>query len=320
MAATPEVPDAAGERSRPDRPAPGRLRATWRLTVRTVLACVHYRVTGLAAEVAFFALLSLPPLVLGSVGTLGYLTQLVGQRTLLEVQETILSGATVVLSARGVNQVLAPMLRDVLSAGRPDVISLGFLVALWSGSRALNVYIETITIAYGLEGRRGIVRTRLLSFLLYLVALVVGVVLLPLVVLGPDLVAAVVPSAGPLLQLVYLPVVVVLSVPFLATLYHLSVPVRTPWRQKLPGALLALVVWLTGSALLRLYLRGTFEVPSVYGSLFAPIAVLLWLYVTALAVIIGAALNAELNAAPAASGPDTEDKPSAGDAGAPGPR
>ena len=65
-------------------------------------------------------------------------------------------------------------------------LRIGFLIALWSGSRALNVFVDTITIMYGLEGHRGIVRTRLLSFVLYLVALVVGAVVLPLMVAGPD--------------------------------------------------------------------------------------------------------------------------------------
>ena len=70
---------------------------------------------------------------------------------------------------------------------RFDVISIGFVLALWSGSRALNVFVDTITIMYGLGGRRGIVRTRMLSFTLYVVGLVVGVVVLPLVLAGPRL-------------------------------------------------------------------------------------------------------------------------------------
>ena len=55
----------------------------------------------------------------------------------------------------------------MFKGGRFDVISVGFILALWSGSRALNVFVDTITIMYGLGGHRGIVRTRVLSFSLY---------------------------------------------------------------------------------------------------------------------------------------------------------
>ena len=79
---------------------------------------------------------------------------------------------------------------------------------------------------------------------------------------------------------------------FLTSLYHVSVPVRTPWRRDLPGAAVALVIWIVGSVLLRIYLDTSVDSTSAYGSLAAPIAVLFWLYVTALAVLIGAGLNA----------------------------
>ncbi len=80
-----------------------------------------------------------------------------------------------------VESVIAPTLDDVLAGGRFEIISIGFVIALWSGSRALNVFVDTITIMYGLGGQRGIVRTRALSFGLYLVFLLVGIVVLPLV-------------------------------------------------------------------------------------------------------------------------------------------
>ena len=74
----------------------------------------------------------------------------------------------------------------MLEGGRFDVISVGFVLALWSGSRALNVFVDTITIMHGLGGHRGIIRTRALSFGLYVLAMITGVVSLPLVVAGPE--------------------------------------------------------------------------------------------------------------------------------------
>jgi len=153
------------------------------------------------------------------------------------------------------------------------------------------VFVDTITIMYGLGGRRGIIRTRALSFSLYVIGLVVGIVVLPLVLVGPGLVDAMISTRFDFINTLYWPTVIALSVLFLTTLYHLSVPVRTSWRYDIPGATLALSIWIFGSWLLRVILQHAGDSTSIYGPLAAPIAVLLWLYLTSIAVLIGAALN-----------------------------
>ncbi len=267
-------------------------KVVWLLTKDTFNSCLEYRVTGLAAEAAFWVLLSLPPLLLGLVGALGYLDGAIGADTVDRIRGNILTASATVLTDKGVNQVARPLVDSVFRAGRPDVISLGFIIALWSGSRAVNVFVDTITIMYGLEGRRGIVRTRMLSFLLYLIALVVGAVVLPLLVAGPEAVIGFVPHSAGVVRALYWPVVLVLSIAFLTTLYHVSVPVRSLWIEDVPGALVALFMWVLGSFLLRIYLTHTVEGPTIYGSLAAPVAVLLWVGVSAFAVLVGAAVNA----------------------------
>jgi membrane protein len=95
-------------------------------------------------------------------------------------------------------------------------------------------------------------------------------------------------------NVLYWPVVGIGSVLLLATLYHLAVPGRVAWRRCLPGACIALGLWIAGSYGLRVYFEAVFGHFSVYGPLASPIAVLLFLYVTALAVLFGAELNGEL--------------------------
>ncbi|CAM5650387.1 Membrane protein OS=Streptomyces albaduncus OX=68172 GN=FHS32_001330 PE=4 SV=1 [Streptomyces griseoloalbus] len=155
--------------------------------------------------------------------------------------------------------------------------------------------LDTITVMYGLDGVRGIVKTRLLAFLLFVVALLIGSVALPLMVAGPDAVVDIVPWSTTVVQILYWPVVILLSVAFLTTLYHVSVPVRSPWIEDVPGALVALAMWVLGSFLLRIYLTSTVEGPTIYGSLAAPVAVLLWIGVSAFAVLVGAAVNAAID-------------------------
>ncbi|WP_433545130.1 YihY/virulence factor BrkB family protein [Streptomyces sp. CA-294286] len=267
----------------------------WLLLKDTVNSCIEYRILGLAAEAAFFTLLSLPPLLLGLIGLLGYIDDWTATETVKSIEENILSASQAVLSDRGVHEFAKPLLEDVTRTGRPDIISIGFAIALWSGSRAVNVFIDTITVMYGLDGHRGIVKTRLLAFLLYVVALLIGAVVLPLMVVGPDRVVALVPFATEVVSVLYWPVVIVLSVVFLTTLYHVSVPVRSPWVEDVPGALIALGMWVLGSFLLRIYVTSTVEGGTIYGSLAAPIAVLLWIGVSAFAVLVGAAVNAAID-------------------------
>lgn len=73
----------------------------------------------------------------------------------------------------------------MIKGGSPDIVSVSFLISLWAGSRATNVYVDTITIAYGLSGVRGVIRTRLRAFFLYLVGLLVMLIVIPLLVAAP---------------------------------------------------------------------------------------------------------------------------------------
>jgi len=265
----------------------------WRLVVTTVSSCLRYRVTGLAAEAAFFAVLSVPPLVFGLAGGIGYVTNQFDPGQVEQMRQAVIDFSSRLLTERAVDKVIEPTLNDVLRGGRFDIISLGFVLALWSGSRALNVFIDTITVMHGLGGHRGIIKTRALSFGLYVLALVTGVAAIPLMLAGPKLVDDALPERVDFLLSFYWPVIGVVCICFLATLYHLSVPVRTRWRFNLPGAVFSLVMWIGGSYLLRWVLTITAaDSRSIYGPLAAPIAVLLWLYLVAIAVLIGAAVNA----------------------------
>ena len=290
--------------AREEKPAPSRAEVlarrwrehVWRIIVTTVGACLRHRVTGLAAEAAFFAVLSVPPLVFALAGAIGFVSERFSATQLEDVSNAVLEVSRQALTDRAVDKIIEPTIREVLGGGRYDVISIGFVLALWSGSRALNVFVDTITIMHGLGGHRGIVATRALSFVLYALAMVTGAVSLPLVVAGPSLVDRLVPERLDFLNSLYWPVVLAVCICFLATLFHVSVPVRTKWRFNLPGATFSLFCWVAGSYVLRWVLTVTAaESRSIYGPLAAPIAVLLWLYLLALAVLIGAAVNASFD-------------------------
>lgn len=273
---------------------PGALQVA-RLTLETIRICLRYRVTGLASEAGFFMLLSLPPLLLGLFGGVGYLGSWLGHDIVDQLVKGIQTFAERYVLQGVVEDTIVPTVNDVFKKGRFDLISVGFLLSVWSGSRALNVFVDTISIMYGQSGVRGIVRTRALSLTLYFLSLVVGIVVIPLVVIGPAWLGQLLPQGLRFLTLLYWPVVTVVAVASVATLFHISTPRRTPWLRDVPGSVLTLVIW----ALASFVLRGTLTASigggtSIYGPLSTPIVLLIWLYALAIAVLIGAALNAAI--------------------------
>ncbi len=271
---------------------PGAL-ALARLTMATIRVCMRYRVTGLASEGAFFMLLSLPPLVLGLFGGIGYVGSALGPESVNRVVRAVQTYAEQFLTASSVTDLVLPTIDDVLRGGRLDLISVGFLLSLWSGSRALNVFVDTISIMYGQSGARGIIRMRAFSLGLYAVAIFGAILVLPLTLLGPSLLASWMPgTAATITQALYWPTLLLLGLVGVTSLYHIATPRRSPWLRDLPGAALAVAIWVGASYVVRISIEASLGGGSIYGPLSAPIVLLIWLYALAIAILIGAGLNA----------------------------
>jgi membrane protein len=258
------------------------------------------RVLGLAAEAGFWQLLSLPSAILAILGTIGFFSGALGADNLNHLQRSIDNATAHVIVPSAVHSTIAPALHRILFGGRVDVVSISFIVSLWTGSSAMATYVNTITIAYGLRHQRGAIRSRLLALRLYVGFVLSSIVLLPVLVLGPGKLVELFPDRWHRVVHVttsvgYWPVVILVSLSLLTTLYHQAVPVRTPWRRALPGAIVAALIWLVGSIVLRAWLDFAFRRTATYGPLSAPVAVLLFLYLTALAILFGAELNAEID-------------------------
>ncbi len=258
------------------------------------------RILGMAAEAGFWAIVSLPSLLLTLLGAVGYLRGVLGDGDVNRIRDAVLRAARDVLTPSTVNTDVAPLVNQVLARGHLDVISVGFVISFWSGSTAMSDYVNTITVAYGMRGLRSAWRSRLVATGLYVCFLVVGVVLLPALTLGPGFLSSLAPDqiadeVSTVVHVLYWPVVGLLSILLLTTLYRMSLPVAVRWRRGLPGAALAMGLWLLFSFGVRAYLTSSFRSRSAYGSLGAPIAALLFFYVTALAVLVGAELNSAID-------------------------
>lgn len=279
---------------------PPRLRPGVEVAVRTVTDAFADRVPGLAAEMAFYLILSLPPLLITVFAGAAVVGDAAGVELLTDAQQQTVDVAGQFLTDDTVAslQPLLDRVRTEAQQGLGVLLSFGFLLTLLSASRALRVTTVAITIAYDLEETRPGWQQFLYGIALTLAALVLGAVVIPAFVAGPDFGAFLVRLTGAPAQLadvwrrVYWPGAMLLVTGLIALLYHVAAPWYTPWRRDLPGAALAMVIALVGSIGLRSYTDRA--VGDVFGALAAPVVLLIWLFLMSFAVLLGAELNAEI--------------------------
>jgi membrane protein len=272
-----------------------------RVLGQTVAKAWHDRILGLSAEAAFWQILSVPPLLIGLLGSLGYLGSVIGGESVREIEERLLAASAEVLTPDVVDKLVAPTLDDILGSGRLDLLSLGFLLSLWAGSSATATFMNTIVIAYDQRDVRGPIRTRLKALWLFVVGMVMAVLTLPLLVLGREVLVGLLPrdwrpTATVLVDAVYWPVVLVGLLLALTSFYHVVLPHRLPWRRHLPGSVLAVAFFLLAALLLRAYVADVLITALPYGALAAPIGALLFCFFFGMAVLLGAELNATIQA------------------------
>ncbi|MFC4602831.1 YihY/virulence factor BrkB family protein [Rhodococcus kronopolitis] len=266
---------------------------------RTAVKAWGDSIFGKAATAAFWQTLSLPPLLLGLLGMLGYVGDWFGPGTVDIIEGKIIAFSSTAFSESVVDQIIRPTVTDVLGRGRPEIISAGFLLSLWAGSSAISTFVDSIVEAHGQKDARHPVWQRIFALLLYVMFLIVSMFVLPLVALGPTLIGRALPEAwyevgSQAIDTFYYPAVGLLLIAGLTTLYKVALPRSLPWHRLLGGSLLAGVFFMIASALLRRYLTWITGTGYTYGALAAPIAFLLFTFFLGFAVVLGAQFNATI--------------------------
>ncbi|MFP5319452.1 MAG: YihY/virulence factor BrkB family protein [Acidimicrobiia bacterium] len=257
------------------------------------------RITGLAAEVAFFSLLSVFPGLLTIAAGLGALDSLFGSAVLARAEQEVISVLETFLTdqAGGTTEAVEAL----FEGGSGGVFTFGVVAAVWSASRGMSTVLRTLDEIYDVGEGRSRLRTRLLALGLSLASVVLMVAMLTALVVGPvfglgravagwvgagDVYAAVWQWAG-------IPVAFLILLAWAAVVFH-SVPHHhVGWRQHVGGAALTGVLWVLVSWGFRMYLQ-LFGGNPVFGILGGALVVLLWLYFLSLALLLGAELNAVL--------------------------
>jgi membrane protein len=290
------IPTQAGDGPGPDSPlelpAPD-----WKASVkRTVKEFKEDRGTLTAAGMAFYWFLSIFPLLAAGAGMLG-LVNVSDER--IERMAASVTGALPGEAGRLLEEAVRTAAEG--SDGAILAVLFGLAVALWSASAGCVGMQMGLDVAYDVRDNRTFVKKRLVAFELMLAMVVLGGAATALIVFGAPLGNALrdnLPFGSAFVVLWtlarWIAGIAALTGLF-ATIYYLSPNRDTPrWVWVSPGGILAAVIWLTASVGFSIYVSRFGSYNETYGS-FAGVAVLLlWLYLTALAVVLGGELNAEL--------------------------
>ena len=270
-------------------------RGWWDILLRVKDEVSRDHVMLVAAGVAFYGLLAIFP----------------GIAALMAVAGLVLEPQTVVDQLGQIGAVLPQQASDIIVgqaegvAGSQDsglgfAAILGILLAFWSASAGVSALMEGINLAYDEKDQRGFLKrtfVRLaltLGLILTLIAIVAIAVVLPVAL---QFLTALGPVAETLIAILRWAVIFAIVVAMLAALYRFG-PNRddAQWRWTTPGALVATALWLVGSVAFALYVRNFASYQETFGALAGVVILLVWLWLSAIIILLGAELDSEMEA------------------------
>jgi len=250
---------------------------------------------GRSAQLSYYFLLSLFPLLLFLMTLLGYFADAGSQ-----LRDSLIRYLSTVMPSSAL-QLVHTTLDEVSKSRGGGKLSFGILAALWAASNGMGAISETLNIAYDVKERRAWWKVRLVSvgLTISLALMILGA--LVIVLYGGKLADFVTAASGfgnvfrigwKILQW---PIALGFLFTTFSLIYYFAPDLRNPkWRWITPGSAAAVVLWLLISLALRLYLHYFNSYSATYGSLGALIILMLWFYLTGAAILIGGEINSEI--------------------------
>jgi membrane protein len=245
----------------------------------------------LAAQLAYYFLLALVPAIVCVVA----LTSFVPPQT---IERMLQSAATV--APGDMMDILRDQLNSLRQGESGGVLSLGLLMALWSSSAALVAVTDALNRAYDIDEGRPWWKVRLLAIVLTIGLALFVVSAFTLVVAGPELAEMIASRIGlgdaftVTWRIVQWPIAFALVALGIGLVYYFAPDADQDWSWVTPGSVLATLLWLLASLAFRLYVTNFADYNATYGSLGGVIVLMLWFYISGLAILTGAELNAEI--------------------------
>jgi membrane protein len=265
---------------------------------------------GRAAQLSFYFLLALFPLLI-------FLSAVMGQifagnadlyHDLLGYLESVMPPSAF--------QLVRGTIDEITHAASGGKLSLGLLATLWTASSGMESIINGLNVAYDVSERRPWWRRRLLALGLTLLLAAISILALASSLFGGRLGSWIATAFGYgatfdalwiLLRFLFVPLFLLLV---LTLIYRYAPNTRAHgWQALVPGALVALAVWLGATALFRMYLVWFDSYNKTYGSLGAVIVLMMWLYVSGVAILLGGEVNSEIRKAAAQAGAPAAQQP-----------
>jgi len=278
--------------------------------IALVRAAKRHRVTGHAAEMAFFAVLTLVPSTVAVGAALGLSERIIGPGPVDDAEAATIDGIRTLIGPDITDAVIAPFVHAQLSQPRGGVAIVSLIAAWWLASHLFAATAHALDVIYGVKDSRPTVVERFIALGFALGSVVMVAFTVQLMVTGPlgqrggftrDMGLAEVYSFA--WSVLRWPLLLAIVVGFLVSLYRFSPNVRHTCRTCLPGALLGAALWIIAAVAFRvssaLGLSGSSGVAaddpvvSIIGqSVNAVVATVLWAYLASIAILLGAEYNA----------------------------
>jgi len=247
---------------------------------------------GLAAQLAYYFFLALFPALLFLVAIVSFVP-IAG----------LLDAITVTLARVAPSEVLSIIQDQILKIAHEKnggLLTLGMLGTIWSTSSGVNAIIDTLNQAYDIQEGRPWWKVKAVALALTIALAVFIVIAFTLVLVGPTLAGKVAVWAhmGPVFawtwKILQWPVVFMLVALAVALIYYYAPDAVQEWVWITPGSILATTLWLAISLVFKFYVAHFTSYNATYGAIGGVIVLMLWFYLSALAVLLGAELNAEI--------------------------
>jgi membrane protein len=296
--AVPATPTPQPERGEPRvaEPSIGDLsvRDYLAITIRAVKSGLSDNVTNLAAAVAYNAFLAIPSVLLVALGGFSLLAGPSAVHSITSHLSSVMPKAAVSL--------IGPSLTRTTQAHSGGIIMVvvGVVLALWSLSGAMQTVMWAMNLAYERDETRPFVKKRLIALVMILCSVVAFALVFVLLIMGPHMTTWVSSAIGHRTAVTWVwwvaqwPILLVgLMTAFAITLYLAPNVIPPTWKWVTPGAVFAVIVWLAASGAFAFYTSRFSSYNKTWGSLAAVIIMLTWLWLSALALLLGAEINAE---------------------------
>jgi len=245
---------------------------------------------GYAAQIAFFFLFALFPFLLSLTTLLAYLPVPDLLRVLLRILGHFAPGDVVSLVEKN--------LRALVTVQQGGLLSFGVLMSLWTSSNAVIAVQTALNNAYASEEQRPYWKVRIIAILLVICFTFFVIVSLLLLIFGPRIGVWIASLAGlgssfiNVWNILRWPVIVWLMMSALSALYRYAPTLKLSWGETVPGAVSATGAWVAVSLAFSYYVNSFGSYDKTYGSIGAVIALLVWMYASGFAILLGGEINA----------------------------